>query len=209
MGAPVNSPGRRSDPGGVVAEVEAAGAVEGFLRGASGPVAGQERFLVVVVAGPADGKAPGAGRAGVAQAHQGQDSAVGQPAGDVGELAAVADVDAGQLRPPLSRPGGQALAQRGLGRLRWLGHKAIVPQVPGGTMERVPSSPYVICLGDADRAELESVSRRATASQRAVLRVRIVLLAAGGLSAPAIAFCVMGAIVPVRPGSCYSVNTGD
>ena len=48
-------------------------------------------------------------------------------------------VDAGQLRPPLSRPGGQALAQRGLGRLRWLGHKAIVPQVPGGTMERVPS----------------------------------------------------------------------
>jgi transposase len=47
-------------------------------------------------------------------------------------------------------------------------------------MERVPSSPYVICLGAAERAELESLSRRATAPHRMVLRARIVLLAAGG-----------------------------
>jgi transposase len=47
-------------------------------------------------------------------------------------------------------------------------------------MERMPSSPYVICLGDAERAELESVSRRPTAPHRAVVRARIVLLAAGG-----------------------------
>ena len=47
-------------------------------------------------------------------------------------------------------------------------------------MEPVPSSPYVICLGDAERAELESLSRRATAPHRAVLRARIVLLAGGG-----------------------------
>jgi transposase len=47
-------------------------------------------------------------------------------------------------------------------------------------MERVLSSPYVIRLSDAERAELESLSRRATAPHRTVLRARIVLLAAGG-----------------------------
>jgi len=45
----------------------------------------------------------------------------------------------------------------------------------------VPASPYVICLDDAARAELEAVSRRATAPFRLVQRARIVLLAAGGL----------------------------
>ena len=47
-------------------------------------------------------------------------------------------------------------------------------------MEPVPSSPYVIRLSDAERAELQSLSRRATAPHRMVLRARIVLLAAGG-----------------------------
>jgi hypothetical protein len=55
---------------------------------------------------------------------------------------------------------------------------AIVPHVRGCTMERVPSSPYVICPGDAERAELESLSRRATAPFRLVVRARVVLLAA-------------------------------
>src|SRR5690242_14652724 len=54
------------------------------------------------------------------------------------------------------------------------------PYPPGSTMERMPASPYVICLGDAERAELESLSRRAAASFRLVLRSRIVLLAAAG-----------------------------
>ena len=40
---------------------------------------------------------------------------------------------------------------------------AIVPHAPGCTMERVPSSPSVIRLGDAERGELESPSRPATA----------------------------------------------
>ena len=57
---------------------------------------------------------------------------------------------------------------------------AIVPYPPGSTMGRMPSSPYVICLGDAERAELESLSRRASAPFRLVLRSRIVLLAAAG-----------------------------
>jgi transposase-like protein len=47
-------------------------------------------------------------------------------------------------------------------------------------MERMPSSPYAICLGDAERAELESLSRRGSAPFRLVLRSRIVLLASAG-----------------------------
>ncbi|WP_433464120.1 helix-turn-helix domain-containing protein [Spirillospora sp. CA-128828] len=56
----------------------------------------------------------------------------------------------------------------------------IVPDLVGSMMKAVPSSPYVICLDDAERAELESVSRRATAPHRMVLRARIVLLADDG-----------------------------
>ena len=47
-------------------------------------------------------------------------------------------------------------------------------------MKPVPASPYVICLSEAGRAELESLSRRATAPHRTVLRARIVLLADSG-----------------------------
>jgi len=63
----------------------------------------------------------------------------------------------------------------------------IVPEVPGCTMERVPPSPCVICLGGAERAELESLSRRATAPYRLVVRARVVVLAAEGLANCAIA----------------------
>jgi hypothetical protein len=51
----------------------------------------------------------------------------------------------------------------------------------------VPAGPYPVCLDDAHRAELESVSRRATAPFRLVLRARIVLLAADGLANSVIA----------------------
>jgi len=64
---------------------------------------------------------------------------------------------------------------------------AIVPDVQGCTMQRVPSSPYVICLGDAEHAELESLSRRATAPFRLVVRARVVLLAADDVANCAIA----------------------
>ena len=57
---------------------------------------------------------------------------------------------------------------------------AIVPYPPACTMERMPSSPYATCLSDAERAELKSLSRRASAPFRLVLRSRIVLLAAAG-----------------------------
>ena len=40
----------------MVAEVEAAGAVESFLGGAGRVAAGQDGVFVVVVAGPVDGK---------------------------------------------------------------------------------------------------------------------------------------------------------
>jgi transposase len=48
----------------------------------------------------------------------------------------------------------------------------------------------VISLDDAGRAELESVSRRATAPFRLVLRARIVLLAADGMANRAVAACL-------------------
>ena len=51
----------------------------------------------------------------------------------------------------------------------------------------VPASPYVIRLGGAGRAELETLSRRATAPFRLVMRARIVLLAADGAANCAIA----------------------
>ena len=51
----------------------------------------------------------------------------------------------------------------------------------------MPASPYLISLDDADRAELESVARRATAPFRLVLRARIVLLAADGLAGSVVA----------------------
>jgi len=53
-----------------------------------------------------------------------------------------------------------------------------MPCLPGCTMERMPSSPCVIRLGAGERTALESLSRRATAPHRMVLRARIVLLAA-------------------------------
>jgi len=62
-----------------------------------------------------------------------------------------------------------------------------MPCAPGCTMEPVPSSPYVIRLSAGERAELESLSRRATAPHRAVLRARIVLLADGDVSSAEIA----------------------
>ena len=51
----------------------------------------------------------------------------------------------------------------------------------------MPPGPYVICLDDAAQAELEAVSRRATAPFRLVQRARIVLLAASGLENRAVA----------------------
>jgi transposase len=51
----------------------------------------------------------------------------------------------------------------------------------------VAAGPYVISLDDAAQAELEAVSRRATAPFRLVQRARIVLLAGGGLESRVIA----------------------
>src|SRR5258708_33745520 len=92
----------RCEPGGGVAEVESAGAVEGFFGGSGWLAAGQVVVLVVVVAGAVDRESPGAGVADVAEPAQRQFAAVGQFPGDVGELAAEAHVDAGELGPALA-----------------------------------------------------------------------------------------------------------
>ena len=96
---------RGSGPGGGVAEVEAAGGVEGVFAGAGGQAGGEDRFLVVVVAGAVDGESPVVGGADVAQSAQLEDGAVGQDAVDVGEVGAVSDDDAGQLWPTGAAPG--------------------------------------------------------------------------------------------------------
>jgi transposase len=51
----------------------------------------------------------------------------------------------------------------------------------------MPSSLYAISLSESSREELESLSRRGTAPYQMVMRVRIVLLAAGGAANCAIA----------------------
>jgi transposase len=63
------------------------------------------------------------------------------------------------------------------------------PPGPAAASEEiaVPASPFDVCLDDAGRAELESVSRRGTAPYRLVMRARIVLLAADGLASSVIA----------------------
>ena len=110
------------DPGGGVVEVEAAGGVEGVLAGADGQAGGEDRFVVVVVAGAVDGELPLAGGADVAQPAQLERGAVGQSGVDVAEVPAVADVQAGDLRPAFAGPGAQPLFQGGLGGIRISGH---------------------------------------------------------------------------------------
>ena len=87
MGAPVNSSGVAGRARRSIAEVEAAGAVEGFLRGAGRVAAGQDGLVVVVVAGAVDGEAPAGGGSGVAEPAERQGGAVGELAGDVGGTA--------------------------------------------------------------------------------------------------------------------------
>jgi transposase-like protein len=64
---------------------------------------------------------------------------------------------------------------------------AIMPGPARSMMKPVLSSLYAMRLRDADRAGLESLSRRATAPHRMVLRARIVLLAASGAGSSEIA----------------------
>jgi hypothetical protein len=63
-------------PGGGIAEVEAAGEVEGVFAGAEREPVGEGRLGVVVVAGPVDRDLPVVGGADVAQPTQGQDCGV-------------------------------------------------------------------------------------------------------------------------------------
>src|SRR5215471_8254212 len=103
---------RGSGPGGWVVEVEAAGGVEGLLAGADGQAGGEDRFVVVVVAGAVDRELPLVGRADVAQAAQLKRGVVGQGRVDVAEDPAVAYLEAGDLGPAFAGPGTQALFHR-------------------------------------------------------------------------------------------------
>ena len=95
MGGPVNSSGLVSE----ACEVDGAGGVEGFLRGAGRESCAQECVFVAVGGGGVDGEAEGVGGAAVAEPEQGDLLAVAEHAGDVGEAAVVSGPDLGQLRP--------------------------------------------------------------------------------------------------------------
>src|SRR5215813_15379866 len=66
-------------------EVDGAGGVEGFLRGAGGEAGAQDCVLVAVVGGGVDREAEGMGRAAVAQPAERDVLAVAEHAGDVAE----------------------------------------------------------------------------------------------------------------------------
>jgi len=66
-------------PGGDVAEVETANAVEGGFGGAGEAPVGQDRVLLAVPAGEVGGEAPLLGRSEVTQPHRGRSSSVVVP----------------------------------------------------------------------------------------------------------------------------------
>jgi hypothetical protein len=92
------------------------------LAGADGQAGGEDRFVVVVVAGTVDRELPLAGRADVAQAAEFERGGVGQRRVYVAEVPAVADLQAGDLRPAFAGPGAQPLFQGGLGGVWVSGH---------------------------------------------------------------------------------------
>ena len=69
-----------------------------------------------------DGELPLAGRADIAQSAQLERGAIGQRGVDVAEGPAVADVQAGDLRPAVAGAGAQPLLQGGLGGVWVSGH---------------------------------------------------------------------------------------
>src|SRR4029450_5279121 len=76
-------------PGGGVVEVQPAGTVQGFFRGAGVQAGRQDGVLVAVAAGEVDGKAPPAGQPAVAEPAQRETLLGGGIAVDIGGLAAV------------------------------------------------------------------------------------------------------------------------
>ena len=76
-------------------EVDGAGGVEGFLRGAGRESGAQECVFVAFPGGGIDGEAEGVGGAAVAEPAQRDLLAVAEHAGDVGEAAVVSGPDFG------------------------------------------------------------------------------------------------------------------
>jgi hypothetical protein len=85
------------------------------LAGADGQAGGENRFVVVVVAGAVDRELPVVCRTDVAQAAQLEHGGVVQGRVDVAEGSAVAYLQASDLGPAFAGPCLQALFQRRLG----------------------------------------------------------------------------------------------
>ena len=83
-----------------MAEVQVAGAVEGFLWGPHRQAGGQDLVLVLIAAGQVEAKSPDGGRSAVAQPGEGQQVSASEFTLDVGERTVVATwtvVNCGQL----------------------------------------------------------------------------------------------------------------
>jgi hypothetical protein len=86
-------------PSGRVSQVESTGTVESLFGAASEHAIRHEGVLIVIVAGPVEGEAPGVGRSAIAQAAQLEDGAAGITSIDVGEVGPEADLNAGEISP--------------------------------------------------------------------------------------------------------------
>src|SRR2546427_9228139 len=106
------------DPGGGVAEVCSAGAVEGFLGRADKGTGGQDGVLVLPAAAGVEGEAPVVGVAAVAKAAQRQDLASRHHPVHVSEASAEPHRDVLQLGPALTLTARQLLLERDLGAVR-------------------------------------------------------------------------------------------
>ena len=120
---------------------------------------------------------------------------------DVAEPALEPGIDTADLGPPFPSPGGEPVGHRVLGRVRDGGHACHRARTPstarrgaarrargvGGIRAMVMSSPFVITLSDSDRAELTARAQAAKIPYRDVLRARIILACAAGISHAAIA----------------------
>ena len=82
------------------------------MAGADGQAGEEDRFVVVVVAGEVDRELPVVGGADVAQPAQFVGGGVGQRRVDVAEGPAVADLQAGDLRPAFAGPDAQPRSRK-------------------------------------------------------------------------------------------------
>ncbi len=105
------------DPRRRIAQIQPTSTIQRLLRAPTHHPGGQERLLVIIVAGPLHGEPPTAGRTGVAQTEQRRHLIAYLPV-HIGKPRPEPHRHRCQVRPPLPSPRRKPLAQRRLRRLR-------------------------------------------------------------------------------------------